>query len=310
MVTDLVVFAVALFAVMRGATMATTYATRLATNLRLPTYLIGFLVIAVISILPETFISINAAISDVPEFGLGMLLGSNVADLTLIFALVTFVAGRAIKVERKILDRNALYPFILLLPIVLGLDGFYSRVEGAALVIAGAIFYYLAIRKKDGHDTTRAPHHGSSLVSFALLTVSLMVLLVGGHFIVSAATGIATAIGVSPIVIGMLFVSLGTTIPELVFSIKSVTTKDDALAIGDILGTVLADATIVVGVLALIHPFAFPKETIYIAGIFMVAAAFILLSFLRSGRILTRREAFALVVFWATFVAVQFIVSA
>lgn len=304
----LFVFVIALFMVMRGATLATKYATRFAETFRLSKYTVGFLVIAVISILPETFISINAAAKDIPEFGLGMLFGSNVADLTLILALVVLFARRGLKVERRVMENHVLYPFILLLPIVLGLDGFYTRIEGLALIVAGGIFYYLALRKEQGHGV-EVKQKGTRVKNFWLLIASLAVLLAGGHFVVTSATGIAEGLGVSPILIGMLVVGLGTTIPELMFSLKSVRQKDDSLAIGDILGTVLADATIVVGLLAVMNPFAFPKETIYVAGVFMVAAAFILFNFLRSGHILTKREALSLFIFWITFVLVQFILG-
>ena len=85
--------------------------------------------------------------------------------------------------------------------------------------------------------------------------------------------------------------------------------KDDSLAIGDILGTVLADATIVVGVLALVSPFYFPVKIIYITGLFMVVASFILFKFMKSGRSISKREAFILLIFWVFFVLVEFFVS-
>ena len=223
--------------------------------------------------------------------------------------LIVVFAGRSLKVESRVMENHVLYPFILLLPIVLGLDGHFTRIEGLALVVAGCIFYYLALRKESGHEIA-VVQNGSRRKNLLLLLISLAILLAGGHFVVISASAIAETIGVSPVLIGMLVVGLGTTIPELMFSLKSVRQHDDSLAIGDILGTVLADATIVVGLLALLNPFSFPKTTIYIAGVFMVAAAFILFSFLRSGHILTKKEAFSLFVFWVTFVLVQFIVGA
>ena len=107
----------------------------------------------------------------------------------------------------------------------------------------------------------------------------------------------------------MLIVGLGTTMPELFFSLKAVKSHHDSLAVGDVLGTVLADATIVVGILALMNPFAFPTTIIYVAGVFMVGAAFILFSFMRSGKSVTGKEAFALIVFWLTFIAVESIIN-
>jgi len=309
MISHILIFAVAFLLVIRGATLATKYAASFAESLRLSTYAVGFIIIAIISILPETFIAINAALTGIPEFGLGMLLGSNVADLTLIFALVVLFSGRHIAVEQKILKNHVLYPLILLLPIVLGLDGHFSRVEGIALILAGLIFYYLALRNEKRIERT-AHTTKVKYKSLILLLLSLAVLLLGAHFTVSSASDIASSLGVSPVLIAMLIVGLGTTMPELFFSLKSMRDKNDSLAVGDILGTVLANATIVIGILAIINPFAFPTKMIYIGGIFMVAASVILFSFMRSGRKLTSMEAYALIIFWLTFVMVELIVNA
>lgn len=142
-----------------------------------------------------------------------------------------------------------------------------------------------------------------------MLLLSMAILLVGSHFTVTSATALAGFFGVNPILIGMLIVGLGTTMPEFFFSLKSATKKDDSLAVGDILGTVLADATVVVGILALVSPFSFPQRIVFITGIFMVVASFMLFYFMKSGRRITKREAYFLVYFWVTFVLVEFIAN-
>ncbi|MBI5153006.1 MAG: sodium:calcium antiporter [Parcubacteria group bacterium] len=305
MILNIVIFTVALYLVIKGAVMATKYAARVAESFHLSKYTVGFIVVAVISILPETFIAISSAVSGVPSFGFGMLLGSNVADLTLIFAIIVLYAGRGLKIESKILKNHSVYPFMLLLPLVLGFDGYFSRMEGVALIIVGAVFYYLAL--KNGVDGAAVfIDGGGKYKSFLMLIGSMVILLTGSHFIVISATALAKSLGVNSILIGMLIVGLGTTLPELFFSLGAVKKRDDSLAVGDILGTVLADATIVVGILALINPFAFPPQIIYITGVFMVAASFVLFDFMRSGRVLSRREAYMLFVLWLVFVFVEF----
>lgn len=68
-------------------------------------------------------------------------------------------------------------------------------------------------------------------------------------------------------------VSFGTTLPELFFSVKAIKNRKNALALGDVLGSVLADATIVVGIIAVITPFDFPRTIADVAGGFMVASS-------------------------------------
>lgn len=301
-------FVVAMIAVVHGATTATRHAALLAESYRLSKYVVGFIVVAVISILPETFIALSAAFAGTPEFGLGTLFGSNIADLTLVFAILVFAANRRLRVETKILRHNAVYPFVLLLPIILGLDGFFSRADGLALIVVGVIFYVIAL--KNGIDNSLPVQPGVKRREHAVrLLGSMAVLLVGAHLVVTASTAIALDIGINPVLIGMLVVGLGTTMPELLFSLKSVRKRDDSLAIGDILGTVLADATVVVGILALVSPFAFPLRIMYVTGTFMVLAAFLLFWCMHTNRAITKKEAFLLLGMWLLFVHVEFLTN-
>ncbi len=308
MFTNLFIFVVSLFLVVKGATLSTKYAARLAESFHLSKYTVGFIVIAVISVLPETFISVNAALEDLPSFGLGLLFGSNIADLTLLFAAVIFLAGRGLKIESNIVKKRSVFPFMLLLPLILGLNGHFSRLEGAALVLSGGVFYYLAL--KDGIEDSVFLQKGDNRRKNLLwLLFSLAVMLVGTHFTVVSAVSLAGDIGINPVLIGMLVVSIGTTMPEFIFSLKAVKKRDDSLAVGDILGTVLADATIVVGILALVNPFTFSPKIIYVTGLFMVAASLILFRFMKSGRVVSKREAAALLGFWLTFIVVEFFIN-
>lgn len=308
MLMNIIIFVASLLLLIKGATIATRHAAKLAESFQISKYVIGFLVIAVISILPETFISINAALEGIPAFGLGTLFGSNVADLTLVFALIVFTVGRGIKVESKILKNNLMYPLLLMIPMVLGVDGYYSRLEGIALIISGGAFYYIAF-KNGGHHVRSVHLKSGRYKHLFLLLLGMAALLIGSHFTVTSAAALAQSLGINPILIGMLIVGLGTTMPELFFSLKSVQKHDDALAVGDILGTVLADATVVVGILALVSPFYFSQKIIYITGLFMVVASLILFYFMYSEKTLSKKESYILVAFWLLFVLVEFIAN-
>ncbi len=311
MLLNLIIFGVSAFLIIKGATLSTKYAFKLSDSFKISKYIVGFIIVAIVSIIPETLVSINASIKGVSSLGLGTLFGSNVADLTLVFAAIIFISGRGLKIESKILKENNIYPLFLILPLILGLNGFYSRIEGLALVFVGLIFYYISFKKdrelRENYnvnnfiETTRKDKNKNILC----LVLSMAMLLVGSHFIVNSTLFIATYLGVSSIIIGMLVVGLGTTMPELFFGISAVKKNNDSLAVGDILGTVLADATIVVGILALIKPFYFPVKIIYSTGLFMVFASFALFYFMKSGKIITRREAVFLFLFWLLFVLVE-----
>lgn len=309
MLTNLFIFVVSLFLIIRSSTLATKYSAELAENFHLSKYTVGFIVIAIISILPETFIALDSALEGVPSFGLGTLFGSNVADLTLVFSVILFTVGKNIKIESKILKNNIIYPFLLLVPIILGFDGFYTRAEGITLLIVGIIFYAVVFKNTGYSSRFEEIEKKDRLKNFSLLVLSMFVLLIGAHFTVNSAVNIANILGINVILIGIVIVAVGTTLPELLFSIGSVKEHHESMAVGDLLGTVLADATIVVGILALVHPFSFPTKIVYSSGIFMVIASFLLFYFMRSERKISKKEGLFLFLFWLSFVIAEFFIS-
>ena len=292
-----------LLVVIKSADFAIQYSTKLAESSKLSKYVIGFLIVSVISIMPETFISIASAIEGMPSFGLGTLFGSNVADLTLVFALVVLISGRDLKVESKVIKNSFLHIGALLTPIIFGFNGYYSRWEGIALIAVGLSFYFLALKKRPyGAKTNRKRF---KILDLLMLVLSMGLLLLGAHLTIRFGVNFANALNINPVLIGMFVVALGTTLPELMFSIQAARQKHDGLALGDILGTVIADATIVVGIISIIRPFAFNPRIVYISGLFMLFAAILLFYFMKSGKILTKKEVILLVLFYSLFIAAE-----
>lgn len=306
---SLILLVVALLILAQGANLSTKYAEKIAEGFKMSRYVIGFVVVSFVSILPETLIAINAALQGAPALGIGTIFGSNVIDLTLIMAILVFYAGkRGLKVEKGFTKKLLVYPLFLTVPLLLGMDGFYSREEGITLVIIGIIFYFFVFGGNLGgvrhkHKRDKGGRHVLAFLA------GVAMLLVGAHFTTSAAVDLAVTLDVTPILIGVLIVSFGTTLPELFFSAKAVRQKNDALAVGNIMGTVLANATVVVGILAIIAPFSFPQTIAYVAGGFMVIASVGLVIYMYSQFRIVRREAVVLLAIWALYVAAELVVN-
>lgn len=299
-----------LFAVIQGAKLSAKYAEKLAEGFKLSRYVVGFIIVSLISILPETMIAINAALQGKPSFGVGTLMGSNVADLTLVFALITFAAGgRGLRVEKKLANKLLAYPLFMAIPLILGLDGNYTRAEGMTMMIVGVIFYIYVFNKAINISGKRDADSRYRWRNAGFLVLSMALLLLGAHFSVEAASSMAQAFGISPILIGVLIIGLGTTIPETSFSLKAIRDRQASLAVGDLMGTVLADATVVIGLVAIINPFDFPVRIAYIAGVFMVASAIILVTFIKTNYRIRRPEALILVLIWLAYIAAELLVN-
>jgi cation:H+ antiporter len=297
----------ALLLVVKSADYSIRYSARLALGLKLSKYTVGFTIIAAISVLPETLIAISSALQNIPSFGLGALLGSNVADLSFVFAMVVLITGRGLKIESEILKNRLYYIGVLAAPILFGLNGYYSRLEGASLIAIGLSFYIFVLRRNryDKSSDFSKVHFFTTLKNLFFLVLSLAALLLGAYLTVKFSVASAKLIGISPIFLALL-VGLGTCLPELSFSLKAAKHNHGNLALGDILGTVITDATIIVGILSLIKPFAFDQKIIFINGLFMLFAIILLTYFMKTGKVLTKSESLLLLLFYLLFVLTEF----
>jgi cation:H+ antiporter len=285
------------------------YSSRIARAFHLPEFIVSFFIVAIISVLPEATISIVSALNGAPELGLGTLLGSNVGDLTLVFGIVALFSSGGIKVKSKILNDKFFYLILLLFPLILGLDGMYSRIDGAILVLVGALFFVRIYReskkfkKKFVHKDEENEH---TLKNFILLILSLIILAVSAFLTVRYAVNFANEAKIPEILVGIAILALGTCLPELIFSIRAVRKNHDELALGDILGTVITDATIILGIVALISPFSYALYNIYILGGAMFLAGLFAIIFMRSDKSINKTEGVILILFYILFLVVEF----
>lgn len=296
---------VSLFFLWKGAEYANHYSSKIASLLKISGFMVSFFIVAVISTSPETTISIISAIKGIPEFGIGTLFGSNVTDLTLVFAIVAFFSLKGIKIESRAMKGGLLYLLFLSIPILLGLDGKFSRIDGIVLIVCSLVFFYI-IFLTDGLFEKNFKKVNKTKLSknLFLLILSIAVIIVSAYFTLQFSLKLATLINISPILISVIIVAIGTCLPELAYSIRAVRTNS-SLALGDILGTVIIDATLIVGITAIISPFEFEKSLIYLTGFAMLVGACITIYFLKSDRVLTKKEGIILVLFYLLFVFLE-----
>ncbi len=309
-VLDLILFLLFLAIAIKGADYSIKHSTKIAQILKFPEFIVSFFIIAIISVLPEAVISIISAFNGNPELGLGTLLGSNVADLTLVFGIVALFSKTGIKVKSKILQNNMFYLILLLFPLILGLDGKFSRIDGAVLVLLGIIFFVKIYNQSHKFSKKLYKEKKSNILKeIIFLITSLALLLVGAYFTVEYATSFAEKTKLPQVIIGITMIAFGTCLPELIFSIKAVKKNHDELALGDILGTVITDATIILGLVALISPFNYSVYNIYTLGGAMFLAGLFVVIFMRSDKTIKKGEGVILILAYILFVILQFFMS-
>ncbi|MBI4214643.1 sodium:calcium antiporter [archaeon] len=242
---------------------------------RLSEFFTSFLVVGLASTIPELFIGLNAAFDGQPDLGLGVILGSNVIDLTIVIGIVAIYA-RNLPVRAKFIRNIPAYLGAISLPILLLADGRLERIEGLILIGALAIYVWF-IYKKTGKTKAVKPFAKLYPLKRAVLSIPIAVILmfISSDIVATNAEALSLSLSVPPVMIGLFIVALGTCLPELLFSINAVREKHKGLAVGDIFGNVIIDATSSLGLIALVMPIAASQLALR-TGAFMVAAAFIL----------------------------------
>ena len=305
---DALLLGLALFTVAKGTRLLVQYTPALALHLGMSGFLASFLIIGVVSVFPELAISVISGVKGIPTLGLGTLFGSNVADLTLVLGIAVLFAHKGLSVRTDFLKDDLTLIVPLLLPVFLGLDGVFSRLDGAILITAGLLLFlylYQRNKKKVFSDAENLDRHALPR-AISLFSLGLAALVAGAYVTVIAAEKISGLLSLPEVLIGISFVTLGTLIPELTFSIRAARAEEGELVLGDILGIVITDATLVLGAMSFLSPFSFDPKLVSITGFSMIFAAIISLNFMKSGKMLSKNEGVILILLYILFLSTVF----
>jgi cation:H+ antiporter len=270
-------------------------------------FIAAFILMAICTSLPELFVGISSALAGKPAFSLGNVIGSNIVDLTLVAGIAVALA-RGIKIGNPAL-RKEVYGMVILaaLPMVLMFIGHeLSRFD--ALILLGAFAVYMYRMLATAHTQRTMRDHvspGAGIGAFCLFVACAVGLYVSANLVVHYGTQLAVDLALPPILVGLFFVALGTSLPELTFSARAALTKHAPLALGDLVGAVVVNSTIVLAVTALITPIVNSFFVFVTSAVFMVAITFLFATFIASGNKLTWREGISLILFYAVFVIVE-----
>lgn len=290
---------------------------RIAQVLEWSSFLTAFVLMAFATSLPELFVGLSSAFHKIPQLSFGNVIGANILNLTLGIAVVVLVAG-GLKVKKGIARRDALFTsFIAFLPILLMLDGQVSRVDGIVLLLALAFYLKRLFGQKQRLVKVFNDKFKKDWTQFKLFLKDVAIFLAGMSLLLLSAEGVvrsakffAGAINLPLVVTGIIFVSLGTVLPELTFGIKAIAMGHREMALGNFMGTVVVNSTLILGVVSLISPLKIPNFSPYFVGIlFTVIVALIFAVFIRTDLKITKKEALILLGIYALFLVFQLLIK-
>lgn len=278
-------------------------------------FIIAFFVMAFAISIPDLFTTLSAAAQHQPELALGDILGGNLVDLTLVLALSVFFSKKSLGAKSNMVQTSAIFTTIIaVLPLLLILDSDLSRFDGVILIISFLLYSVWIFSKREHFQDVYNSHKSAGIVSnfknflknLLKIIVLLILLVVAAQAVVWSAQYFALQLGVSLSLVGILIVGLGNAIPDTYFSVISARKEKNWLVLGNLMGSVIVCATLVLGVLALVSPFHINDFSPFLnARIFLIIAALLSLIFIRTGKEITRREAMMLLFVYIVFLMVE-----
>lgn len=312
----LAIFIVACYALVKAGAILVKVLTVLARYFRLTEYVFAFILMTFATALPELFIGVASAIGGVPVIALGNTIGSNLLKLSFILGFVAIVA-KGLNVESKIAKRDAwIIFFIALLPLLLLFDKKLSRPEGVLLMIVFGWYIYHILRQKEAFTkrlNNMLKEEGVIKKFFKNLLyffIAVAILLLSAWGVVESAKLIAKELYLPLVLIGIILVAIGTSLPELVFGVNAVIARHEGLSLGTLIGSVVINSTFILGLVAVINPITIENfRIIYVGGVFMLISILLANLFISTRDKISWKEGLFLIIFYLAFLVAEFLLK-
>lgn len=312
---DLGQFALGLLMLVLGADSFVRGASGLALHFGISAFVVGLVLVGFGTSAPELAVNLTAAWHGRYAMAVGNVIGSNVANVGLILGISALIAPLAVRARLLRIE----VPLVIAVSIalwLLALDGVLGRVDAAMLLAGFAGLMWLvardarmesaAVRAELSEAATTQVDFKRNLIRLA---VGLGLLLFGAHRMVNAAVGLATAWGMSDAMIGLTVVAIGTSLPELAASAMAAWRGHTDLALGNVVGSNLFNILLILGLTGAVHPLPVDAASLRVDLPVMIGFAIALYWVVRRDGVVSRRKGVGLLVAYAAFLGVQFLLA-
>lgn len=284
----------------KGADLFVTKAARLGNALRIHPIIVGILVIAVGTSLPELVVSVLAAVQGQPLIAASNVIGSNITNIGLIVGLSAMLGN--ITLQKKSVMRDiplSILPVLVL--VLLWLFNIPITPVISMLLIAGyLVFAFYSSKEYPKQQNLEKTEF--TLLDGVLLVFGLIVLLAGGELTLRYAEMLFTSLGVSEIIVGAVILALGTSLPELVTVLTAVLKKDGQLALGGVLGSNVFNILGVFGVSTLISSVNLVVLQVELVYLLAISILFVVISLIGKKLAISKFEGAVLFLVYVSYV--------
>lgn len=266
MIESLFLLVIGFVLLVKGADWFVEGSAAIARKFGIPELVIGLTIVAMGTSMPEAAVSINAAINGNAGIAVGNVCGSNIMNILIILGITAVIMS--VRVQNSTVKIEI--PFLLLVTVLLlvfgksgaELNSFEGMAFWACFVVYLIYLYIMSQRGESDPAEDSKPMERPVWQCLIILVITAFMIIKGSDFIVTGASNIASAIGLSDRIIGLTIVAFGTSLPELVTCVTAAMKGKADLAIGNIVGSNIFNILFVLGTTALITPVQFEERFI------------------------------------------------
>ncbi|MCX2720548.1 calcium/sodium antiporter [Lentiprolixibacter aurantiacus] len=277
-------------------------------RLYIPKIIIGMTVVSFATSAPELIVSVNAALDGFPDLALGNVVGSNIANLGLVLAIIVILSKIEVRKSFYITDWPMMMFASALFVGFVYFDRLLERHEGIIMFALLFVFLVYLLRFQKIAVVDDLPEDDKPLplyLSVLFLGLGAIALWAGSEMLIRGAVDMAEYFQVSERIVGITVVSVGTSIPELAASVVAVVKKEKAISVGNLIGSNVFNLLAVLGITAIITPIPVRDTQLLSSDIFwMLGISFLIfpLVFLPRPMRLDWKHGIILILLYGSFV--------
>lgn len=310
MLAHLIIYLLSFVGVWVGSGLAIKSVERLSRTLKVSSFAISFITLGFFTSIGELSVGLNSIIKNDPEIYVGNIIGATIIIFLLIIPLLA-ILGNSIRITPEFKGFNLAASLVVIsLPVILAMDGRVGRTDSYSVLILFTLLL-ISVQSRRGlierlKSITPKPNIklGKELVK---IIFGLATIFISSRFIVEQTLYFSNLLNISPFLISLMAISLGTNIPELSLVLRSAFIRNHQIAFGNYVGSA-AFNTFLLGLLTLIY-----GDTVHLTNSYLVSLLFLIFGliafyyFARTKNTISRLEGVFLLLIYLAFISTEII---
>lgn len=292
-----------------GSGLAIRSVEKMAHTLHVSSFAVSFLVLGFFTSISELSVGINSILQNDPEIYAGNLIGASIVLFTFLVPLLAIVS-KEIKITPQFGGFNLLLSLIVIAtPVILAIDGDINRYDSLISIVFYIILVMFMESKRGvfngARDLVAKKVYKNIFIEVVLILVGFLVVFVSSRYVVNQTLYFSGLLNISPFIISLLIISLGTNLPEASLIVRSIFMKNSQIAFGDYVGSA-AFNTFLYGFLTVYNGKPVILERNYLVSLLILIFGLVLFYyFARSKHSISRAEGFLLLLIYVFFVIAE-----